>query len=117
MTHLSLVDLTRERLQNFGEFLNAEYAMKIFPFPDPTEYIIFQNYNLDLFNRHCIWRKLKGLAPNNNWGSIIDKHIVYGLQNNNLEKIVLNHVHQSSEYAFSNENLYEIFNNNIGNII
>ena len=85
--------------------------MKIFPFPDPSEYIIFQNYNLDLFKRHCIWRKLKGLTPNKNWDTIIDKHIIYGLQNNNLEKIVLDHVHRSSEYAFSNENLYEIFNN------
>ena len=111
MTHLSLVDLTIQRLQYFGEFLNAEYSMKIFPFPDPSEYIIFKNYNLDLFKRHCIWRKLKGLNPNNNWDSIIDKHIIYGLQNNNLEKIVLEHVHQSSEYAFSDENLYEMFNN------
>ena len=111
MTHLSLVDLTLKRLQDYGKFLNAEYAMKIFPFPDSSEYIIFQNYNLDLFKRHCIWRKLKGLTPNKNWGSIIDKHIVYGLQNNNLEKIVLDHVHRSSEYAFSNKNLYEIFNN------
>jgi hypothetical protein len=85
--------------------------MEIFPFPDPSEYIIFQNYNLDLFKRHCIWRKLKGLNPNNNWNSIIDKHIIYGLQNNNLEKIILDHVHQSSKYAFSDENLYQIFNN------
>ena len=111
MTHLSLVDLTLKRLQDFGEFLKAEYAMKIFPFPDPSEYIIFQNYNVDLFKRHCIWRKLKGLTPNKHWDTIIDKHIIYGLQNNNLEKIVLDHVHRSSEYAFSNENLYEIFNN------
>ena len=51
------------------------------------------------------------MTPNKNWDTIIDKHIIYGLQNNNLEKIVLDHVHRSSEYAFSNENLYEIFNN------
>jgi len=110
MTHLSLVDLTLERLHHFGTFLKAEYEMKILPFSDPSEYIIFKNYDLDLFKKHCIWRKLKGSNPNSNWSSIIDKHIVYGLQNNNLERILLDHVHQSSEYAFSEENLYELFN-------
>ena len=63
MNHLSLVDLTVERLKLFGKFLKAECEVKILPFADPCEYIIFKNYDFDLFKRHCIWRKKIGFYP------------------------------------------------------